>query len=96
MPRRVKLLPRAQAELEVLPPAVQDQIIAKLELLRDFPEIGPAMFDAFRGYRALLAARNTYRIVYKIVSDDLVEVAYIRHCARQTRLRIIRGKGDKN
>lgn len=93
MPGKVKLLPRAQKELEALPLAIQDQIIAKLELLRAFPEIGAAMFDAFRGYRALLAARNTYRIVYRIVSDDLVEVAYIRHCARQMRLRLIRGKG---
>jgi len=92
VPRKVKLLPRAQRELDALPPTIQDQIIAKLDLLRDFPEIGPAMFDAFQGYRALLAAKNTYRIVYRIISDDLVEVAYIRHCARQTRLRLIRGK----
>ncbi len=67
--------------------------MAKLELVRDFPEMGPAMFDAFQGYRALLAARNTYRIVYRIISDDLIEVAYVRHCSRQTRLRVIRGKG---
>ena len=93
MPKRVKLLPRAQKELEALPLVVQDQIIAKLELLRDFPEMGPAMFDAFQGYRALLAARNTYRIIYRIVPDDLIEVAYVRHCARQTRLRLIKGKG---
>lgn len=92
MPRKVKLLPRAQKELEALPLAIQDQIVAKLDLLRDFPEVGAAMFDAFQGYRALLAAKNSYRIVYRIVSDDLVEVAYIRHCARQTRLRLIRGK----
>ena len=92
MPRRVKLLPRAQKELEALPLAIQDQIIAKLELLRDFSEIGAAMFDAFQDYRALLAAKNTYRIIYRIISDDLIEVAYIRHCARQTRLRLIRGK----
>ncbi len=92
MPRKVKLLPRAQKELETLPLAIQDQIIAKLEHLREYPEIGAAMFDAFQGYRALLAAKNSYRIVYRIVSDDLVEVAYIRHCARQTRLRIIRRK----
>ena len=92
MPRKVKLLPRAQKELEALPLAIQDQIIAKLDLLRDFPEMGAAMFDAFQGHRALLAAKNSYRIVYKVVSDDLVEVAYIRHCARQTRLRLIRGK----
>lgn len=92
MPRKVKLLPRAQKELEELPVSIQDQIIAKLDLLGDFPEIGAAMFDALEGYRALLAAKNSYRIVYRIVSDKLVEVAYIRHCARQTRLRLIRGK----
>ena len=92
MPRKVKLLPRAQRELEALPSATQDQIVAKLDLLRDFPEMGIAIFDAFRGYRALLAARNTYRIIYRIVSDDLLEIAYIRHCARQTRFRLIRGE----
>ena len=92
MPRKVKLLPRAQKELEALPAAIHDQIIAKLDLLFDFPEIGAAMFDAFQGYRALLAAKNTYRIVYRMVSDDLAEVAYIRHCARQMRLRLIRRK----
>ena len=92
MPRKVKLLPRAQRDLEALPLAIQDQIIAKLELLREFAEIGPAMSDAFQGYRALLAAKNTCRVIYLIVSDDLIEVAYIRRCARQARLRPIRGK----
>ena len=90
MLRKVKLLPRAQKDLEALPLGIQDQIVAKLELLRDFPELGPAMFDAFHGYRALLAARNSYRIIYRIASGELIEVAYIRHCARQTHLRLIR------
>ena len=92
MVRRIKLLPRAEKELEALSPAIQGQIINKLELLREFPELGPAMFDAFQGYRSLLAANNTYRIVYRIVHEDLIEVAYIRHYARQTRLRVIREK----
>ena len=92
MGRKVKLLPRAVEELEALPSAVQDQIISKLELLYDFLEMGPAMSDAYTGYHALLAAKNTYRIIYRIVSDEVVEIAYIRHCARQTRLRIIREK----
>jgi plasmid stabilization system protein ParE len=90
--RKVKLLPKAEKELTALPAALQDQIISKLELLYDFPELGPVMFDAFQGYRALLAVRNTYRIVYQVVSEDLIEVAYIRHCSRQTRLRVVRGK----
>jgi plasmid stabilization system protein ParE len=69
---------------------VQDQIIAKIDLLREFPELGPAMSDAFQGYRALLAARRRHRVVYRVVSQDLIEVAYIRHCARQSGLRVLR------
>lgn len=90
MARRVELLPRAERELSGLPISVQDQILAKLETLREFPELGAPMLDAFQGYRSLLAARKTYRIIYRVVSDELVEIAYIRHCARQIGLRIIR------
>jgi len=93
VPRSVELLPRAERELGALPIEVQDQILAKLELLRDFPEMGAPMFDAFRGYRALLTVRRTYRIVYRIASRGRIEVAYIRHCARQVSLRIVRGRG---
>ena len=90
MARQVKLLPRAEKELAALSPTIQDQIINKLELRREFPEMGPVMFDAFQGYRSLLAAKNTYRIVYRIVREDIIEVAYIRHYSRQMRLRVIR------
>ena len=91
MPIKVNLLPRAQTDLAALPFHIQDQIIAKLELLRDFPEMGASMCDAFSGFRALLAARNTYRVVYRVAAPDLIEVAYVRHCARQTYLRAITG-----
>ncbi len=90
-PVDVKLLPRAQRELSALPAEIQDQIFAKLELLREFPELGAPMVDAFRGYRALLAVRRTYRIVYRVRSD-WVEVAYFRHCARHVGLRVVRGR----
>jgi hypothetical protein len=56
-----KLLPRAEKELAALPVGIQDQIISKFELLRDFSAMGPAMFDAFTGYRALLAAKSDHR-----------------------------------
>ena len=92
MSRRVELLPRADRELAALPEAVQNQIIAKLEMLREFPELGAPMFDAFEGYRAPLAARRSYRIVYRILSSNLVEVAYIRHRRRQTSLRLVRNR----
>jgi plasmid stabilization system protein ParE len=92
VPAGVRLLPRAERELRALPEGLQDQILAKLDMLAEFPEMGAPMLDAFEGYRALLAARRRYRIVYRIASEALVEVAYIRHVSRQTGLRIIRGR----
>ena len=92
MARRINLLPRAEKELAALPLSVQDRIINKLELLRDFPNLGPEMFDAFQGYRTLLVAKNGYRVIYRVVSKDLIEIAYIRHCARQTRLRLVQSR----
>ncbi len=91
MPAEIRLLPRAERELRELAESLQDQILAKLDMLAEFPELGVPMLDAFEGYRALLAARRRYRIIYRIVSADRVEVAYIRHCSRQIGLRVIRG-----
>ena len=90
MARRIELLPRAVADLEALPPRTQDRIVAKLEMLREFPDLGVAMLDAFQGYRALLASKNEYRVVYRIRTQDLIEVAWIRHCARRPLKRKIR------
>lgn len=55
--------------------------------------MGAPMVDAYQGYRSLLAVRRSYRIVHRVVSDDLVEIAYIRHCARQIGLHALRGAG---
>lgn len=93
MPVEVRLLPRAERELRDLPDSLQDQILAKLDLLAEFPELGTPMLDAFEGYRALLAARRRYRVVYRIVATDRVEVAYVRHCSRQIGLRVVRSRG---
>lgn len=87
----VRLLPRAERELLALADGLQDQILAKIDLLGEFPEMGAPMLDAFEGYRAILAARRRYRILYRIASKGLIEVAYIRHCSRQIGLRIVRG-----
>ena len=80
-------MPRAQRELSAFRLSVQDQILAKLEMIRELPEMEAPMVDAYQGYRSLVAVRRSYRIV----SDDLVEIAYIRHCARQIGLRALRG-----
>lgn len=85
----VLFLPRAEKDLLELPDKLQDEILNKAAMLADFPHMGPAMERAFRGYRCLLAGNNRYRIVYKVVSAKRVEIAYIRHCRRQMRLRLI-------
>ena len=61
-------------------------VVAKLELLREFPEMGAPMLGAFSGWRALLAARNTYRIVYRLRAD-VIEIAWVRHCAQKPPVR---------
>ena len=91
MAARVRLHPSALAELGKLPADLADEILAKVELLEEFPFLGARMWDAYEGYRSLLAARNRYRIVYRVSDDGLVEVAYVRHVRRQWKLRLVRG-----
>ena len=86
----VRFLPRAEKDLLELPEHLQDEILEKADLLKEFPEMGPVMEQAYSGYRFLLADRNHYRIIYKVVSAALVEVRYIRHCRRQSGLRIVK------
>ena len=63
-------------------------------MLRELPELGAPIRDAFEGYRSLLVAGRRYRVVYRLLGDDRVEVAYIRHSARQLGVRIVRAKDE--
>jgi plasmid stabilization system protein ParE len=83
----VKFLPRAEKDLLALSEILQNEILSKAEMLADFPLMGQIMEKTYVGYRYLLAGRNQYRIIYKVTSTELVEIAYIRHCRRQMRLR---------
>ena len=85
----VKFLPRAERDLLSLPDPVQDEVMHKLELLAEFPRMGPMMEMAYRGCRFVLAGRNRYRIVYKIASSQLIEIVSVRHCRRQMGLRVV-------
>ena len=87
--RKIELLPRAAADLEAMPERVLEMVLAKLDLLRETPEMGAAMVGAFAGWRSLLAARNTYRIVYRL-RKELIEIAWVRHCARRPPKRPLR------
>jgi plasmid stabilization system protein ParE len=92
--RVVILRPRAQMDLDAIseryPQKVMEQLIDKIKLLYTFPMIGPTMDKAYTGYRSLLCGK--YRIIYEIISDTRIEVAYIRHCSRQFGLRVVEGE----
>lgn len=82
--RSVLLRPRAQHDLDEITRKsgkLAEQIVKKLNLLYEFPSLGSAMDQAYEGYRQLLSGR--YRIIYQIMSDTEIEIAYIRHCSRQ-------------
>ena len=77
----------AIADLDSIPHAVAERILAQVELLADFPSMGPAMDGPFEGFRQLVV--GGYRIIYQVAEDD-VRIAYIRHSARQLKFRIVR------
>ncbi|GEM_PF-1975743 len=84
------LRPQAQQDLDQIRKLsihIADEIIQKMELLMEFPEMGPAMDQAYQGFRQLLC--GNYRIIYEVISETRIEVAYIRHCSRQLGLRLI-------
>lgn len=85
----VKFLPRAEKDLLLLPENLQNEILEKTKMLAHFPHMGQRMEKAYFNYRYLLAGRNQFRIIYRVTSEVLVEIAYIRHCKRQMRLRLI-------
>lgn len=88
--KRIVLLPQAQQDLDdikTFSSRIVEEILRKIELLLDFPELGPAMDQAYQGYRQLLCGH--YRIVYEIVSESRIEIAYVRHGARQLGLRLV-------
>lgn len=89
MPHPVRFLKSADAEFLALPLPIQNDIVEKVRMLAEFPYSGPMMDRAYEGFRSLLAWKRQYRIIYRVLDDETVEIAYIRHCQRQMTLRAV-------
>jgi plasmid stabilization system protein ParE len=76
----IRLLPQAEKDLDLIKEPLLTEVIEKLELLKDYPHWGSAMEGPFRGYRSFII--GIFRVVYRIISSDKIEIAYIRHCRR--------------
>ena len=73
--RKIVLLPQAAEDLDAIQEPLYSEILRKIRLLQDFPQLGAVMQEAFQGYRSLVAA--PFRVIYRIASEDRIEVAYI-------------------
>ncbi|AUD04721.1 type II toxin-antitoxin system RelE/ParE family toxin [Spirosoma pollinicola] len=58
-----------------------DTLIAKIEQLKSFPEMGRKVPEFSLAYLRELV-HNDYRIVYKIVSNEQIDVITIQHSSR--------------
>lgn len=78
--RKIVLLPQAREDLDRIHDPLFSKVIEKIEILRDYPHWGASMEGPFIGYRSFIV--GIFRVVYRVISDDLIEIAYIRHCRR--------------
>jgi plasmid stabilization system protein ParE len=78
--RKIYLLPQAEENLNAITEPLYSDLLHKIRLLHEFPELGPALEGAFTGYRSLNA--SPFRVLYRIVSPERIEIAYIFHGKR--------------
>ena len=64
-------------DLRRLGPDAVIKVLKKVLLLPDNPEAGYPLGDDLTGFRKLVVGRNTWRIVYRIVSDKAIEICEV-------------------
>ena len=77
---KVVLLLQASRDLDEIYEPLLSRIVRRLRMLERFPEMGPPMLGPFTGYRSTVV--SMFRIVYRVLPRNIVEVAYIRYCRR--------------
>lgn len=78
---KILLLPQAQEGLDAIAEPMLSRVIHRIEVLKEYPELGVPMAGPFSGYRSTVV--ELFRIVYRLKTKDLIEVAYLRDCCRR-------------
>lgn len=78
---KVVLLPQAQEDLDRIFEPLLSQVLCRIEVLKKYPELGPAMAGPFAGYRSTVI--EFFRVVYRLLPNHVIEVAYVRDCRRR-------------
>jgi len=73
----IRFTRRALRDIRKLAPAAQRQIEVALDELIDEPRAGDRLHGEWGGYWKLRT--GDYRIIYRVVDRDVVEVQYVRH-----------------
>lgn len=68
---------RAVRDLRRLPPEARRKIQIALDELIDDPKSRDLLHGDWKGYWKLRT--SDYRIIYRIISGDVVEIQYVRH-----------------
>lgn len=78
---KIVLLPQAQEDLDAIDAPLLSKVIHRIEVLAEYPEMGAPMAGPFTGYRSTVV--ELFRVVYRVKTKDLIEVAYLRDCRRR-------------
>lgn len=78
---RVVLLPQAQVDLDEILEPLLGRIARRLQVLKEYPELGPPMSGPFADYRSTVV--EMFRVVYRLLPRGDIEVAYVRDCRRR-------------
>jgi mRNA interferase RelE/StbE len=64
-------------DLRKIGPSAVPRVLKKILLLLDSPSAGYPLGGELTGFRKLVAGRNTWRIVYRLVDDKIIEVCEV-------------------
>ena len=78
---KVVLLPQAAQDLDGIADPLYTELDHRLATLGEFPEIGAPMTGPLAGYRSTVV--GFFRIIYRLLPRDVIEVAYVRDCRRR-------------
>lgn len=78
---KLRFLPQAKEELTAISEPLFSRVLRRLELLRKYPELGAFMPGPCADMRSTVV--DNFRIVYRLLPDGVIEVAYVRDCRRR-------------
>ncbi|OIO06921.1 MAG: hypothetical protein AUJ52_11330 [Elusimicrobia bacterium CG1_02_63_36] len=78
---KIRLLPQAQEDLDAIDDPLLGRVLHRIEILREFPELGAPMQGPFVGWRSTVV--ELFRVLYRIEPNGTLLVAYVRDCRRR-------------